>query len=218
MRVNVAFCKEDVETLREYAVQRSKESAYSSDPSSYEEAISDGGNIANRALVLVSIGFDDYGDFLYTFSSSEKNELSGLDDWEFPSDEPDAFLEAEGAKFLKTVVYERTQSVAEVGMDNQAFIAAEEAIPFDKRLELSSLREIFQKYDNKCRDVLKARWDDVFEKYASIEGELKGEDVEEVVEKLAAPHLRPTSMLRRFDDGIDAAAFGVATLISNMVK
>jgi hypothetical protein len=43
-----------------------------------------------------------------------------------------------------------------------------------------------------------------------------GAAIERVVTDLAADHLRPDGMLQRLRDGVDAASFGVATLLTNM--
>ena len=43
-----------------------------------------------------------------------------------------------------------------------------------------------------------------------------GAAVGSVVENLAADHLRPCGMLERLRGGVDAASYGVATLLSNM--
>ena len=43
-----------------------------------------------------------------------------------------------------------------------------------------------------------------------------GAAVGSVVEALAADHLRPDGMLERLRAGVDAASYGVATLLSNM--
>ena len=44
-----------------------------------------------------------------------------------------------------------------------------------------------------------------------------GAAIEKVVEDLAADHLRPDGMLERLRGGVDAASFGVATLLTNIV-
>jgi hypothetical protein len=43
-----------------------------------------------------------------------------------------------------------------------------------------------------------------------------GTAIEKVVDDLAADHLRPAGMLERLRAGVDAASFGVATLLCNL--
>ena len=43
-----------------------------------------------------------------------------------------------------------------------------------------------------------------------------GAAIQKVVDDLAADHLRPAGMLERLRAGVDAASYGVATLLSNL--
>ena len=45
-----------------------------------------------------------------------------------------------------------------------------------------------------------------------------GAAVGSVIESLAADNLRPDGMLERLRDGVDAASFGVATLLGNLTQ
>ena len=106
------------------------------------------------------------------------------------------------------------RTVAEVGLDNAAFIAEEKEKGFDGKEEEAALRRIFKEFEEVCKRKLGGRWEAVKGKFKAREWD--GEDVRRVVDKLEAPHLKPTGILERMRGGVDAAAFGVATLISNL--
>mmetsp|Transcript_21487 Transcript_21487/g.44798 ORF Transcript_21487/g.44798 Transcript_21487/m.44798 type:complete len:598 (+) Transcript_21487:33-1826(+) len=207
VRVNVAYCVEDVETIEDYSKVRSEERGLSSpDAKGYEAGINWDESAVDRALVLISIGFDDYGANLFAYTSQPPVEPPG-----------DNFLEGKGMQFLRSyVIFEKERTVAEVGEDNATFIEEEKSKAFDGDAEVKALATIFSDSSivDVCSQKLGGRWPGVLEKYTSKAW--RGEDIKNVVDALDAPHLKPTGMLERFLAGTDAAAFGVATLLAGL--
>ena len=208
-RVNVAYCVEDVENIGEYSVARSGESGIDvvGGGEVYEMGINGDGETVDRALVLISVGFDDEGENLYGYSKGITVEYPG-----------DAFLESEGREFLREhLVFEKTErTVGDVGLDKQAFVEAERLKEFVCEAEAAALRSIFTDPQTRaiCEGKLGARWESVLAKFESREW--GGEHVRDVVERLDAPHLKPTGIIERMRGGTDSAAFGVASLVNNL--
>ena len=107
--------------------------------------------------------------------------------------------------------------------DNAVFDAETRARPFVGRDQAAALLEIF---DDKAvcsvvRAKLGARFEPLAEKLEAWRSRRSsdqlGAAIEKVVEDLAADHLRPDGMLERLRGGVDAASFGVATLLTNIV-
>ena len=117
--------------------------------------------------------------------------------------------------FMKEVDFgQHVQSVADVGRDNAEFIVQEEAKGW--RDEVGCLKKIFEEGEHRetVRKCLGGRWEGVLTKYGRREWAF--EDIEEVVQRLGGPHLKPSSILERLEQGLAAAGFGVATLVSNL--
>ena len=204
IRVNVAYCVEDVETVAEYSKVRSEERGIGGSVEVYEEGINKDGATKDRALVLISIGFDDYGTNLHAYSTDPPVPPPG-----------DAFLEKKGITFLrKHIIFEKSRTVTEVGMDKQAFVDDEKAKVFDGEVEVKALEAIFADTEitNVCASKLNARWAGVVEKFKGKKW--TGEDIKGVVDKLDAPHLKPSGILERMRGGTDSGAFGVASLVT----
>ena len=73
----------------------------------------------------------------------------------------------------------------------------------------------------RCAAKLGGRWAGIRSKWGEWEGteaSVVGGKIGAVVEKLVAPHLRATSILNQLNEGNDAAAFGLATLVTNMAQ
>ena len=89
---------------------------------------------------------------------------------------------------------------------------------FDESGEEAALRTIMETPGllSILEATLGARCASVLVKYRSRSA-WSGRDIREVVEKLDAPHLQPTGILERLPE-THAAAFGLATLISNLEK
>ena len=209
VRVNVCYCFDDVETVEDYGKARALERGTNEGETvtgKYVDGINDGGKVKNRALVLISIGVDDHGSNIYEYSPGESIEYPG-----------DAFTTDEGMVWVRDkMIYEISRSVAEVGEDNQAFMEKEREVEFDGVKEAKGLADIMSCVDisKVCEVKLGGRWEGIKRKYE--ERQWTGEDIKAVVDKLDAPHLRPLGMLERLQGGVDAAAFGVATLIQNL--
>jgi hypothetical protein len=113
--------------------------------------------------------------------------------------------------------------INDVLRDNAAFDAETRARPFVGRDQAAALLEIFD--DKAVCSVVRAKLGARFEPLAAkVEAwrsrrssDQLGAAIEKVVEDLAADHLRPDGMLERLRGGIDAASFGVATLLTNIV-
>ena len=85
--------------------------------------------------------------------------------------------------------------------------------------QAAALLEIFD--DDAVCAVVRAKHGARFEACAATVEAWRSRDdlgaaVEPVVENLAADHLRPDGMLERVRGGVDAASFGVATLLANL--
>lgn len=92
----------------------------------------------------------------------------------------------------------------------------------DAEAEGAALADIFgnEAYKERLSAKLGGRWAGILAKWGTWEGaeaSAVGGAVAEVMEKLAAPHLRATSIKAQLDAGNDASAFGLATLLTNMV-
>ncbi len=109
--------------------------------------------------------------------------------------------------------------INDVLADNAVFDAETRAKPFVPADQAAALLEIFD--DDAVCAVVRAKLGSRFEACAAtVEAWRSREDlgaaIGKVVEDLAADHLRPAGMLERLRGGVDAASYGVATLLSNM--
>ena len=102
--------------------------------------------------------------------------------------------------------------INDVLADNAAFDAETRAKPFVPADQAAALLEIFD--DDAVCAVVRAKLGSRFEAWRSRDD--LGAAILQVVDALAADHLRPCGMLERLRGGVDAASYGVATLLSNM--
>ena len=58
---------------------------------------------------------------------------------------------------------------------------------------------------------------DVKASVASLRNQLLGARVAKAVDDLDAPHLRPTSIRKRLDEGVDASCHSLVALLANVV-
>ncbi|GMH53953.1 hypothetical protein TrLO_g14788 [Triparma laevis f. longispina] len=102
-KVDVAYVKEDVETIEEYSKVRNEEMGNLISVKEYVSGVNvseDVGFIVDRALVLIKVGRKEGEDKLHKFESGQKE----VKEYEFGADEPDAFLGEEGRRFLAEVM------------------------------------------------------------------------------------------------------------------
>ena len=109
--------------------------------------------------------------------------------------------------------------INDVLADNAAFDAETRAKPFVPADQAAALLEIFD--DDAVCAVVRAKLGARFEACAATVEAWRsrddlGESIGQVVDALAADHLRPAGMLERLRGGVDAASFGVATLLCNL--
>ena len=109
--------------------------------------------------------------------------------------------------------------INDVLADNAAFDAETRAKPFVPADQAAALLEIFD--DDAVCAVVRAKLGARFEACAAKletwrDRQDLGESIGKVVDALAADHLRPSGMLERLRAGVDAASFGVATLLGNL--
>ena len=109
--------------------------------------------------------------------------------------------------------------INDVLADNAAFDAETRAKPFVPADQAAALLEIFD--DDAVCAVVRAKLGARFEACAAkVEAWRSRDDlgvrIGKVVDDLAADHLRPDGMLERLRGGVDAASFGVATLLCNL--
>ena len=109
--------------------------------------------------------------------------------------------------------------INDVLADNAVFDAETRAKPFVPADQAAALLEIFD--DDAVAAVVRAKLGARFEACAATVEAWRARDdlgaaVAQVVDDLAADHLRPAGMLERLRTGVDAASFGVATLLANL--
>jgi len=109
--------------------------------------------------------------------------------------------------------------INDVLADNAVFDAETRAKPFVPADQAAALLEIFD--DDAVAAVVRAKLGSRFEACATTVEAWRSRDdlgaaIGQVVDDLAADHLRPAGMLERLRGGVDAASFGVATLLCNL--
>ena len=115
-----------------------------------------------------------------------------------------------------------TRTIEDVQSEDAAFRAAEAtAPPMDPAEEGAALKGMLSDAGtcDRCGRVAAARWvscESVADDARAMGDEELGVKIGRVVEDLDAPHLRPTSIRKRLDDGVDAACHGVVTLLCNL--
>ena len=115
-----------------------------------------------------------------------------------------------------------TRTIEDVQSEDAAFRAAEAtAPPMDPAEEGAALKGMLSDAGtcDRCGRVAAARWGacaSVADAARAMGDEELGVKIGRVVEDLDAAHLRPTSIRKRLDDGVDAACHGVVTLLANL--
>jgi hypothetical protein len=114
------------------------------------------------------------------------------------------------------------RTIEDVQSDDAAFRAAEAVappmIPAEEGAALKGMLSDAGTCD-RCGRVAAGRWGSCESVAKAVRGmgdEELGRKIGRVVEDLDASHLRPTSIRKRLDDGVDAACHGVVTLLSNL--
>eukprot|EP00931_Biecheleriopsis_adriatica_P001474 TRINITY_DN101827_c0_g1_i1.p1 TRINITY_DN101827_c0_g1~~TRINITY_DN101827_c0_g1_i1.p1 ORF type:complete len:146 (-),score=27.89 TRINITY_DN101827_c0_g1_i1:68-460(-) len=116
---------------------------------------------------------------------------------------------------------EAQQTFEQVAQLDAEFRAQQESQGFDRISEAAAIRELFASPElvDICRSKLGGRWGDTTASWAawsSSSEEQLGTAIQQVVDDLDAPHLKPTGILERLQGGTDAACFGLATLVSKL--
>lgn len=116
-------------------------------------------------------------------------------------------------------------SFAAVAAADAEYRAVEAAKGVDEQQEAEALRSLFvgasaRACEAACASVLKGAWTfatmrDAYRRDADA-SDLVGARVRAVVEGLEAPHLRPSSIEERLLAGTNAAAYGLASLFTNL--
>ena len=119
----------------------------------------------------------------------------------------------------REIVEPEEHFINDVLADNAVFDAETRAKPFVPADQAAALLEIFD--DDAVCAVVRAKLGARFEACAATVEAWRSRDdlgaaIGSVVENLAADHLRPDGMLERLRAGVDAASYGVATLLSNL--
>jgi hypothetical protein len=110
--------------------------------------------------------------------------------------------------------------INDVMNDNAEFDHHAGSQPFVPDDQAAALLQIFD--DPAVRSVLQDKLGARFEPCAAkletwrSQTPALGAAIGTVVVELAADHLRPTGMLQRLRDGVEAASFGVGTLLTNL--
>ena len=95
---------------------------------------------------------------------------------------------------------------------SQPFIPADQAAALLQIFAEPALRSVVQEKLGARFEPCEAK----LETWRSQTPAALGAAIEKVVADLAADHLRPDGILQRLRDGVDAASFGVATLLMNL--
>ena len=119
----------------------------------------------------------------------------------------------------RAIVSVEEHFINDVLADNAAFDAETRAKPFVPADQAAALLQIFD--DDAVAAVVRAKLGSRFEACVTkVEAWRSRDDlggaIKKVVDDLAADHLRPDGMLERLRGGVDAASFGVATLLANL--
>lgn len=107
-----------------------------------------------------------------------------------------------------------------VAAEDGAFRAEENNKPFMHSQEAAALASLFASVQlcAVCEKGLGAkRWGETVDKWGTWRAaavEAQGQAAESVVVALDAVHLRPTGILKRLEQGVAAACFGLATLMT----
>ena len=112
-------------------------------------------------------------------------------------------------------------SFVDVSEGDLIFRTEEAAKPVDPLTEAAALRALFstEALSATCSRKLGGRWGACLKTWARLEplGDAHlGAQVLAVADDLEAPHLRAGGIHERLQSGVDAACFGLATLLSNM--
>ena len=112
-------------------------------------------------------------------------------------------------------------SFVDVSEGDLIFRTEEAAKPVDPLTEAAALRALFstEALAATCSRKLGGRWGACLTTWARLEplGDAHlGAQVLAVADDLEAPHLRAGGIHERLQSGVDAACFGLATLLSNM--
>jgi len=166
---------------------------------------------AFRALICCVVGVS----FTYSFAQAVLPTLCFFGRATMASDEA-AVQEKEEEE------EERPHCMGDVMADDSLFRA--ELADFDAKAEADALHTLFS--DDSicaiCASKLSAeKWQAAISKFDSWKdsdpAEL-GAAIQAVVDHLDAVHLQPSSIVERISGGVDAAAFGVATLMQNLAE
>ena len=112
--------------------------------------------------------------------------------------------------------------INDVMHDNAEFDHHAASQPFIPDDQAAALLQIFDDPGTRSvlQDKLAARFEPCVAKLETWRSQAPaaalGAAIEKVVRDLAADHLRPDGMLQRLRDGVEAASFGVATLVTNL--
>eukprot|EP00746_Dinoflagellata_sp_MGD_P062036 gnl/MRDRNA2_/MRDRNA2_26155_c0_seq1.p1 gnl/MRDRNA2_/MRDRNA2_26155_c0~~gnl/MRDRNA2_/MRDRNA2_26155_c0_seq1.p1 ORF type:complete len:137 (-),score=45.36 gnl/MRDRNA2_/MRDRNA2_26155_c0_seq1:232-642(-) len=105
---------------------------------------------------------------------------------------------------------------------NEAAMSKDETKEFDAKTEAAALHTIFSD-DGICATcaskLSEDNWGaatDKFNSWKDSDPEELGAAIKAVMDHLDADHLQPSSMVERLNEGIDACAFGVQTLMQNL--
>jgi hypothetical protein len=108
-------------------------------------------------------------------------------------------------------------SFEEVLSADTAFHQATTAIEFDTQKEACALRSCFESPDvaAACSEINQCRWQECKDAWQKLKCRdvSVGTEIKAVVSELDAPHLRPTSILQRIQDGVKPACHGLFTLV-----
>lgn len=113
-----------------------------------------------------------------------------------------------------------TRTIADVQREDAEFFAAASMEAFDEAAEAAALHELMSgtKAEAACEALNQgAKWAEAKQIWSRLKDTpALGSTVRAVVENLEAPHLKPTGIVGRLDNGVNATCFGLFSLLQNL--
>lgn len=117
---------------------------------------------------------------------------------------------------------EVVRTIADVQREDAEFFAAASQESFDEAAEAAALKNLMSgtKAEAACSALNQSsKWTEAQQIWSTLglkDDQALGASVRKVVESLEAPHLKPTGIASRLDNGVNATCFGLFSLLQNL--
>ena len=117
---------------------------------------------------------------------------------------------------------EPVRTIADVQREDAEFLAAASQQTFDEAAELAALQSLMSgdargKAEAACAALNQSpKWAEAQDAWSRLKKDNLALSVRKVVEDLEAPHLKPTGIASRLENGVHATCFGLFTLLQNL--